>query len=284
MNVCNLSRSLWLLVLVTPLAAFAQRPAEAPITPRVYIFDNGAIRGLNPSLFNFTAEELAEVDFVNISYLIVHPEGTLMFEAGAIPDSHFPPEGGEAVEGVMTATLPLGPQLESVGYSPSDVTYFAMSHYHSDHTGNANDFADATWIVQRAEHDFMFAEAPQGIIDTATFAELRDAEKIILDDEDYDVFGDGTVTILSAPGHTPGHQVVAVRLANAGTVLLAGDLYHYPEERTTGRVPTFEFDPETSRASREKIERFLVENDATLWIEHDIATHAALPKAPDYVD
>ena len=83
---------------------------------------------------------------------------------------------------------------------------------------------------------------------------------------------------------SPGHQVVAVRLANAGTVVLAGDLYHYPEERTTGRVPTFEFDADVSRASREKIERFLVENDATLWIEHDIATHAALPKAPDYVD
>src|SRR5690606_23776010 len=153
-----------------------------------------------------------------------------------------------------------------------------------DHTGNANDFADATWIVQRAEHDFMFGAAPQGIIDTDTFAELRDAEKIILEDEDYDVFGDGTVTILSAPGHTPGHQVVAVQLANAGTVVLAADLSHYPEERTTGRVPAFEFDAERARASREKIERVVTENDAALWIEHDIATHAALPKAPDYVD
>src|SRR5690606_23377632 len=142
----------WLaLCLVTPLAALAQRPADAPSTPRIYVFDNGAIRGLDPALFNFTAEELAEVDFVNVSYLIVHPEGTLMFEAGAIPDGHFPADGGEAVEGVMAATRPLRPQLESVGHSPSDVTYFAMSHYHSDHTGNANDFADATWIVQRAE-------------------------------------------------------------------------------------------------------------------------------------
>jgi len=107
---------------------------------------------------------------------------------------------------------------------------------------------------------------------------------ILLDNEDYDVFGDGTVTVMSTPGHTPGHQVVAVELANAGTVLLGGDLYHYPEERTTGRVPTFEFDANQSRASRVRVESFLEERDAALWIEHDIATHAALPKSPEYVD
>jgi len=66
--------------------------------------------------------------------------------------------------------------------------------------------------------------------------------------------------------------------------VLGGDLYHYPEERTTDRVPTFEFDPDASRASREKIEQYLRETGAMLWIEHDIATHAELPRAPQYVD
>jgi glyoxylase-like metal-dependent hydrolase (beta-lactamase superfamily II) len=89
---------------------------------------------------------------------------------------------------------------------------------------------------------------------------------------------------MATPGHTPGHQVVAVKLANAGTVVLGGDLYHYPEERTTGRVPTFEFDAEQSRASRAKIEAYLEQSGAKLWIEHDIPTHAALPKSPGYVD
>ena len=66
--------------------------------------------------------------------------------------------------------------------------------------------------------------------------------------------------------------------------MLAGDLYHYPEERTTGRVPTFESDPEQSKVSRARIEKYLEDNDAELWIEHDVATHAALPKSPQYVD
>jgi glyoxylase-like metal-dependent hydrolase (beta-lactamase superfamily II) len=113
---------------------------------------------------------------------------------------------------------------------------------------------------------------------------LRNAETKILDNEDFDVFGDGTVVIMATPGHTPGHQVVAVKLANRGTVVLGGDLYHYPEERTTGRLPTFEFNAEQSTASRAKVERYLQDNDATLWIEHDIATHANLPRAPRYVD
>jgi glyoxylase-like metal-dependent hydrolase (beta-lactamase superfamily II) len=261
-----------------------EQRGQAPLTtPRIYVFDNGAITGLDPALFNFRREELREVDFVNASYLIVHPQGTLMFDAGAVPDCHFE-GGGPVVEGVVTATQPLLPQLAAAGYDPSDVTYFALSHYHSDHTGNANAFANATWIVQRAERDFMFSDSPQGIIQPDTYAELRNAEAKILDNEDFDVFGDGSVVVMATPGHTPGHQVVAVKLANRGTVVLGGDLYHYPEERTTGRVPTFEFDPEQSKASRARVERFLAENEATLWIEHDIATHAALPKSPRYVD
>jgi glyoxylase-like metal-dependent hydrolase (beta-lactamase superfamily II) len=254
-------------------------------SPRIYVFDNGEINGLDPGLFNFTADELAEVNFVVVSYLIVHPRGTLMFDAGAIPDSAFAGhEGSGVTEGVVSATQPLLPQLAAAGYTPADIDFFALSHYHSDHTGNANAFAGAKWIVQRAERDYMFAADPQGIIDASTYSALEHADTILLDSEDYDVFGDGTVVLMSTPGHTPGHQVLAVRLENAGTIMLAGDLYHYPEEISTGRTPTFEFDPAASRTSRANVQRLLAERGATLWIEHDKATHAALPKAPAFID
>ena len=101
---------------------------------------------------------------------------------------------------------------------------------------------------------------------------------------DLDVFGDGTVVVMSTPGHTPGHQVLFVKLAKRGPVVLGGDLYHYPEERTTGKIPTFEFNAEQSKASRAKIEAFLKQNKAELWIEHDMATHAKLPKAPAFIE
>ena len=149
---------------------------------------------------------------------------------------------------------------------------------------SANLFAGSTWIVQQDEYDWMFGDEPEGILAVDTFNELERAEKIILDNASYDVFGDGSVVIMPTPGHTPGHQVVAVRLDNAGWIVLGGDLYHYPEERTTQRTPDFEFDRELSLQSRAGIEAFLAENDATLWIEHDIATHRNLPAPPGYVD
>jgi len=261
----------------------AQQKPQAVKTPRLYIFENGAIKGLDPKLFNFTREELKEVDFRNTSYLIVHPRGTLMFDSGGIPDSQFK-GAGPVTEGIMSATKPLMPQLKEAGYTPADVTYFALSHYHSDHTANANAFAGATWIVQKAERDFMFSDKPQGIIQPAQYSALKDTKTKLLDNEDLDVFGDGTVVIKTAPGHTPGHQVLFLKLAKTGPILLAGDLYHYPEERTTGRVPTFEFNAEQSKASRQKIEAFIKQTKAQLWIEHDIATHAKLPMAPKYLE
>ena len=67
-------------------------------------------------------------------------------------------------------------------------------------------------------------------------------------------------------------------------MLLAGDLYHYPEERAKGITPTFEFNAEQSKASRAKVEALLKQTKAELWIEHDLATHAKLPKAPAYIE
>jgi glyoxylase-like metal-dependent hydrolase (beta-lactamase superfamily II) len=262
----------------------AQRTPAAVTAPRLYIFENGHIRGLNPKLFNFAPQEIKQPDFVNVSYLVVHPKGTLQFDAGAIPDSHFKGDGVTVTEGILSANRPLLPQLAAAGYRALDVTYLALSHYHSDHTANANEFASATWIVQKADHDWMFAAKPEGIIQPATYSALRNAKKRILDNEDLDVFGDGTVRLVSAPGHTPGHQVLFVRLPKRGPVLLGGDLYHYPEERTTGRIPTFEFNAEQSRAARAKVEALLKQSGAELWIEHDIATHDRLPKAPGYVE
>jgi len=267
--------------LVGPLV---QARPPAPATPRIYVFENGEIRGLDPALFNFKREELQEVDFVDASYLIVHPRGVLRCDSGTVPDSQFKGDGQPVVEGVISATRPLLPQLQSTGYTVADIDYFAMSHYHSDHTANANVFAGATWIVQKAERDFMFSDKPTGIVKTETYDGLRSAKTKLLDNQDFDVFGDGTVVIMSTPGHTPGHQVLAVKLANAGTIVLGGDLYHYPEERATGRTPTFEFNAEQSKASRARIEKYLKDTRGTLWIEHDKATHAALPKAPKYLD
>ena len=98
------------------------------------------------------------------------------------------------------------------------------------------------------------------------------------------MFGDGTVIIKSAPGHTPGHQVLYLKLAKTGGVVLSGDLYHYPEERKLDRVPTFDFNEEQTRASRAMIEAFLKQKGAQLWIQHDFIGNAKLRKSPSFYE
>jgi N-acyl homoserine lactone hydrolase len=254
---------------------------------RLYVFDCGTIKGLSATLFNFKEGEVKATEFVVPCYLVVHPKGTLMWDVGTVPDSAFKPDGSPVTQGtgaIISATRPLKMMLAAVGYKPSDITYLAMSHYHSDHTANANDFAGSTWLVRKEERDAMFAEKPAGIIATDTFSALKNSKTTIIKTDDYDVFGDGTVIIKSAPGHTPGHQVLFLKLAKTGPLLIAGDLYHYPEERTTGKTPTFEFNREQSMASRAKIDDFLKKSKAQMWIEHDAATFAPLKKAPAFYE
>ena len=188
-------------ILAVSMSLAAQGQPARVATMRLYVFENGFIRGLDTKLFNLAREEVKEPDFVNSSYLIVHPRGTLQFDAGGIPDSQFKGDGSPVTEGVMSATKPLLPQLANAGYRPQDITYFALSHYHSDHTGNANAFAGSTWITQKAERDFMFADKPTGIIQPATYSALKSAKTRILDNEELDVFGDGTVRLIPTPGY-----------------------------------------------------------------------------------
>jgi N-acyl homoserine lactone hydrolase len=270
--------------LAAPLVGRGQGPAKAPQGPRLYIFDCGVIKGLGVELFGFKKDEVPVRDFFVPCYLVAHPKGTLMWDVGVIPDGAFKADGAPVTQGASTVTRPLMPQLAAVGYTPADITYVGLSHYHSDHTANANAFAGSTWLVHPSERDAMFAEKPAGIIQTATFSALKTSKTTLLKDDDYDVFGDGTVVIKFAPGHTPGHQVLFLKLKKTGPLLVAGDLYHYPEEKTMNRFPSFEFNKEQSAASRAAIDAFLKKTKAQMWIEHDAATNAKLKKAPEYYE
>ena len=192
---------------------------------------------------------------------------------------NFPISGLHAPDSLVTATV-----LIKKAAALANAELMAMSHYHLDHTANANLFVGSTWIVQQAEYDAMFGDKDFAIRDPSSYDKLEDSKRITLNDADHDVFGDGTVVIKSAPGHTPGHQMLFLRLKKFGPLLLEGDLYHLPEERTLDRVPTFDFDPAMTRATRVKTEAFLRKTGATMWIQHDPPTNAKLRKAPEFYD
>ena len=278
------ARAFALLCAITLATVGNAKPAHVARL-RLYIMDCGTIVPMDPALYGLKAEEIhGDTGFVTPCYLIVHPKGTLAWDVGQIPDKDIPDDGTVVESTVLRASRRLSTQLRALGYRPKDITYLAMSHYHADHTANANQFARSTWIVQQADYDMMFSTAEIAIREPDSYKDLKTSKRITLNNEDHDVFGDGTVVIKTAPGHTPGHQMLFLRLAKFGPLLLAGDLYHLPEERTLDRVPTFDFNADMTRATRRRVEEFLEANHAAMWIQHNPATYAELKKAPEYYE
>ena len=113
------------------------------------------------------------------------------------------------------------------------------------------------------------------------YSKLKDSKTIVIDG-DYDVFGDKSVTLISTPGHTPGHQCLLVRLPKTGPVLLSGDLYHFPGEREFHTFPTGSNADYV--ASRAKVEALLKSTGAQLWIQHDMISNHKLKKSPQYYE
>jgi N-acyl homoserine lactone hydrolase len=276
--------SLIAMLLVAGLALAAQKHPKAPKSLRLYIFDCGTIHTTNGDTYSLKKEEMGSTGMSIPCFMIAHPKGTLMWDNGDIPDSMFPAGGGAAHVGVVTQDKPLLPQMTAVGYTPADITYLAMSHYHGDHVANANAFAGSVWLVRKVERDRMFSNEPIPRSDPANYNLLKNSKTVIIDKDEYDVFGDGKVIIKSTPGHTPGHQSLFLKLAKTGPVVLSGDLYHYPEERTLNRLPVSEFNKEQTAASRAELEVFLKKTGAQLWIQHDILGNAKLKKAPEFYE
>jgi N-acyl homoserine lactone hydrolase len=274
-------------------AQTAPHKAQAPRALRLYVFDCGVLHNSDMGRFNLTPQDVTTTDMSMDCFLIAHPKGNLIWDTGAVPDDSWTPTGKMTTQHITLADggtrdadvdKTLRGQLAEIGYAPADINYLALSHYHYDHTANANEFAGATWLVRQNERDAMFGGKYSGSLQPSTFSALKNSKTVIIKTDDYDVFGDGTVIIKSAPGHTQGHQVLYLKLAKTGGVVLSGDLYHYPAEITLKRVPTFEFSQDQTRASRVAIDEFLKKSGAQLWIQHDFVGNAKLKKSPQFYE
>jgi N-acyl homoserine lactone hydrolase len=269
------------------------KKAPPPRSVRLYVFDCGLLN-ISPEgvrRYHVTPAEVGETRMPVPCFLVAHPGGTLMWDVGVIPDAMVERQAtaGGAHYDVNPTTAAvvqrtLKSQLAAIGYSPADITYVAISHAHKDHSANLNAFAASTWLVRPAEREFMWKPGNERV-EPGFYTELEHSKSIVLDQDEHDVFGDGTVVIKAAPGHTPGHQVLILRLASTGRVMIAGDLYHYPPERTFHRAPPDnEFNVQQSAASRAMIEDYLTRTMTKIWIEHDFAANAKLKKSPAYYD
>src|SRR5205085_2389812 len=157
----------------------------------------------------------------------------------------------------------------------SDIKYLAISHTHPDHVGNVEMFPQAMLLVQKAEYEW---PNPLGV---GRFKPEHPVTKV---EGDRDVFGDGSVTILSTPGHTPGHQSLLVKLPKTGAVMLSGDAVHFKSNWDNRGVPAMNFNKDQTQASMQKISDTLTKDKAQLWINHDKAQRDGLKMSPEFYD
>jgi glyoxylase-like metal-dependent hydrolase (beta-lactamase superfamily II) len=254
-------------------------------TLRLYVFDCGRIDVSNMGVFDrggaYDGQTRAMVDSC---YLVRHPRGDLMWDAG-LPDAIAAAPDG-VVSDVFTLKVPktLKGQLERIGAPPEAIEFFSVSHSHFDHVGNANLFKGATFIVHEKERDHMFRpEARKDVDAFSSYSDLEASKKTLFTDS-FDVFGDGKVIIVAMPGHTPGHSVLLVNLEHSGATLLSGDLYHLTSARENRTIPVFNTDADETLRSMEKFEQLARDAGARVIIQHELADFENLPRAPAYLD
>jgi glyoxylase-like metal-dependent hydrolase (beta-lactamase superfamily II) len=266
-------------------AAYAAELAPPPkvTAPRLYVFDCGTLVYNKPEDYNLTREEVKDSNMGVTCYLVVHPKGMLLYDTGLNDRLVGRPLYENVLEGYGQIKFnTLSGQLADIGVAAADITYLVLSHYHWDHIGNAADFAGSTWLVYPGDRDQMFGKEARANPWFGHYAALEHSKSVVLSG-DHDVFGDGTVVVIATPGHTEGHCSLLVLLKNTGPVLLSGDLYHYPEERTRKRMPDEEKTSGTVE-SRQKAEELVRRTGAQLWIGHSMEFFRTVRKSPSWYD
>jgi N-acyl homoserine lactone hydrolase len=259
-------------------AASAQKPTLTQ--PRIYVLDCGSIHFEDIGFFSDTGGfDGKKGEFASTCILVGHPKGWLMWDTGLKEGTN---DTAPNAMGIMAkAGAPLTTQLASIGLTPKDVTYLALSHTHFDHTGNAVLFADAEWLMRAREMDWALG-AEAFATDSSTLAAYKTAKKSMIV-MDHDVFGDGSVMLMSAPGHTPGHQVLLVKLAS-GNWIFSGDLYHQLESRLQGYIPTFNTSRAETQSSMDRVEKLVKHYKANFVVQHDKTSVSALPQSPSFIE
>src|SRR5450759_1351096 len=218
------------------------------------------------------------MDFVDNCYLITHRQGWQLWDTGLIDEIAARPEGQRPSDPRMThwkRPKTLASQLDALGIKPSDLKYVAVPHTHPDHIGNVELFPQSMLLVQKVEYEW---PNPLGV---GRFKPEHPATKL---EGDHDVFGDGSVTIISTPGHTPCHQSLLVKPPKTGAIVLSGDAVHFQSNWDNRRVPSINTDKDKTTASMQRIADVMTKEHAKLWINHDAAQRKTLKLAPEFYD
>jgi N-acyl homoserine lactone hydrolase len=257
--------------------ALSSLPASAAGVDKLYVLYCGEASATDQSRWSPGVNVGVPIELSDNCYLIHHAHGWFLWDTGLADAVAATPEGVTAANGALRLkrTKTLTAQLEALGVKPADIKGMAISHTHPDHIGNVELFPQVMLYVQKAEYEW------PGEGGAPRFKPEHPVTKL---EGDHDVFGDGSVMIISTPGHTPGHQALLVRLPKTGAVVLSGDAVHFKDNWDHRRVPAMNVSKEQTLASMQRVADVVEKEHGQLWINHDKPQSDAQKKAPDYYE
>jgi glyoxylase-like metal-dependent hydrolase (beta-lactamase superfamily II) len=248
----------------------AQAPVPEVTLTRLQCGTNGAPTDVGQRFSDTYAFKGLMIQTTFSCYLIKHGDDYMIWDTGNAPTA-----GAAAPKSTLTQLL------SEVHVTPAQVKFVGISHYHGDHTGQANQFPAATLLIGKGDWDAL-NDSKSAAASSAQFftAWMSGGSKVEPLAGDKDVFGDGSVIMLNTPGHTPGHHSLLVKLKTMGNVLITGDLAHFHENYDTDGVPTFNTDRASTLASLDRFKKLATNFKATVIIQHDQRDVSKLPAFP----
>jgi glyoxylase-like metal-dependent hydrolase (beta-lactamase superfamily II) len=265
-------------------------PVNAAVADKLYRLDCGHSLANDESVWTPGENVGRDIEFSSTCWLIKHGGEWLLWDTGVPETALNNPQGWSTLPSLIVYHLDrsVTDQLAQIGLKPGDIGRVAISHTHGDHIGNVWLFPDASIVMQRAEYNWIYS--PNGPNDNVNQLMalarklLGTPKKLQLIDGDTDVFGDGSVTLVSTPGHTPGHQSLLVHLKKSGFIILSGDVAHLEENFEKDIVPSLNTDKAESIASMARVRQLIATYKATFFINHDKSQTDSLKLLPAFYD
>jgi N-acyl homoserine lactone hydrolase len=277
-----------------PLTATAEvrlpDATSAGFAEKLYRLDCGHSLANDESVWTPGENVGRSIEFSSTCWLIRRGKEWSLWDTGVPESALNDPNGWSTLPKLIVYHLDktLTDQLAAIGLNTVDITYVALSHTHGDHIGNVRLFQNSTVLMQRTEYNWI--SSPDGANDNVNQLKalarklLGSPKHLKLLDGDTDVFGDGSVTLVSTPGHTPGSQSLLVHLKNSGFIILSGDVVHLEESFEKDTVPSLNTDRAASIVSMDRIRRMIATYKAKLFINHDKTQSDALKLLPAFYD
>jgi N-acyl homoserine lactone hydrolase len=252
---------------------------------RLYVLDAGLIECSDFSMFSPNAAPGTRQDMTVRSHLVVHPHGKLLWDAGIDDTIHALPDGKQILDPIVfKVPTTLQSQLDQIGIDPAEIDYLGLSHLHPDHVGNIDLFPNAKVVLQAAEYEAGFGPGAEELtLMPESYAGLNH-DNVLMINGDHDLFGDGSVTLMALPGHTPGHQGLLVRLRGSGPILIASDLSYSASDYAAGAIRQGNVDLEQTREAIERAKTIEREQSASVWLPHDLAAQRDIRLAPAFYE